>query len=213
MHNILPPPVSECRRCRFFHGCIVGGFAQRADAPLIVVSPYPSAEDEKQGRPMMSPGGQMLRNALRAIKLDPDRDVSYLHALQCAPMGREIKDENIKACRYWVQPQFRQLTGKVVLLCGPESAKSLIPHVVRKDEKKDWPLAKLRGSWYEHEQRRFRVTFNPSYVDRMSAFWVDGYGNLLKDAQGRPRRRGGMGTVPAFFWDDIQAVGRELGTI
>ncbi|MFC6800396.1 uracil-DNA glycosylase [Deinococcus caeni] len=89
-----PPPTTltglegrnrACRACHLRPGCTQVVVAEgRADAPLLIVGEGPGAHEDREGRPFVGPGGQLLDRILHAAGIG--RDETYLtNVVKCRP--------------------------------------------------------------------------------------------------------------------------------
>lgn len=179
------------------------------DAKLIVLGGFPSREDEKTGG-SFTPGkshtesaASSIRNIIRAIGLDPVKDVYWSYALKCNPFKRAAKptNEHIKICHEAnLMGELAEVTAEHVLVLGNLAAASvfMVPSPNIFEYRNKWHAVRLGG-----RQRQARVSFAPEQVQRMSLWNLDG------DFE-RSKRWSPLGSCTWFFQQDIRALKEKL---
>jgi DNA polymerase len=93
----------DCRRCSLCHGRtnIVVDRGSAA-APVMLIGERAGDHEDLQGKPFVGRAGELLDKMLRAIELDPERDVFITNVTKClrrwiAPRSRT---RSTRACRF-----------------------------------------------------------------------------------------------------------------
>ncbi len=155
-------------------------------ARILLIGEAPGPQENIQGKPFVGPAGQLLDKILRAVELDPDRDVFIVNSVFRMPPG-----ENGRAFRAptsaeiaWYRPYvfaiMRLMNPWIVLLTGNVACESVL---------RRRGITRLRGKWQRVEGRLVMPIFHPSY--------------LLRNPARTP------GSPKALMWDDIRIVRRK----
>ena len=172
--------ASTCRAC---------GLAERRTnvvfgegdprSPLVLVGEGPGDNEDKQGRPFVGKAGQLLDKALVDAGLHRSQ-VYIMNTVKCRaadwssgkPANRPPTEEEVTACRRWLEPQIQILQPRVILCVGAPSAKNLI--------KKNFQITKERGIYFPCAFAKTAIaTLHPSYILRQMNISGDGGYSLL----------------------------------
>ena len=172
--------ASTCRAC---------GLAERRTnvvfgegdprSPLVLVGEGPGDNEDKQGRPFVGKAGQLLDKALVDAGLQRSQ-VYIMNTVKCRaadwssgkPANRPPTEEEVTACRRWLEPQIQILQPRVILCVGAPSAKNLI--------KKNFQITKERGIYFPCAFAKTAIaTLHPSYILRQMNISGDGGYSLL----------------------------------
>lgn len=133
-----------CRACHLRPGCTQVVVAEgRADAPLLIVGEGPGAHADREGRPFVGPGGQLLDRILHAAGIG--RDEAYLtNVVKCRPPGhRDPLPHEARTCAaHWLEPQLTRLRPRVILAVGHTAAAYLLDTRLN--------MSALRGQWFRY---------------------------------------------------------------
>lgn len=148
-------------------------------SPLVLIGEGPGETEDKLGRPFVGRAGQLLDKALNDAGLERSQ-VYITNTVKCRaadwssgkPQNRAPLDDEVLACRRWLEPQIGFLKPKVILCVGAPSAKNII--------KKQFQITKERGIYFPCEFARTAIaTLHPSYVLRQMNISGDGGYSLL----------------------------------
>lgn len=153
-------------------------------SPLVLIGEGPGETEDKMGRPFVGRAGQLLDKAIVDAGLQRSQ-VYITNTVKCRaadwstgkPVNRAPVEEEVTACRRWLEPQVAILKPKVILCVGAPSAKNLI--------KKNFQITKERGIYFPCEFARTAIaTLHPSYILRQMNISGDGgYSFLVADIQ------------------------------
>lgn len=181
---------------------------------LIVVGDYPNNDDEVNGRPFSAgrdPNREypnlIIPRALAAVGVPPE-DIYWAYALRCNVKHRakqvKVKPQWLATCRsVHLEPALAKVDCPVILVCGPEAMKSLLPDLTD-------GVAKNREKWHEAviggQKRYLRLTFSPGFIQANSLFnAVEIKNRIVPESRFNP-----PGTAGYFFSKDIRAVQAKL---
>lgn len=151
-------------------------------SPLVLIGEGPGDTEDKLGRPFVGRAGQLLDKAISEAGLLRTQ-IYITNTVKCRaadwttgkPVNRPPADEEVQACRQWLEPQIAILKPKVILCVGAPSAKNLI--------KKNFQITKERGMYFPCEFAKTAIaTLHPSYILRqMNQGGDGGYSLLVSD--------------------------------
>jgi DNA polymerase len=159
--DALQRTVAECRRCTLCDGrtqTVFGTGDRHAD--WLIVGEAPGAEEDRQGEPFVGAAGKLLNRMLQAVGLERGQ-VYIANTLKCRPPGnRDPREDELAACRPYLDRQVALLRPRLVLAVGRIAAQALLAS--------DRPLGKLRGRVLELPGTGIPLvaTYHPAYLLR-----------------------------------------------
>jgi DNA polymerase len=153
---------------------------------LMLVGEAPGPQENIQGKPFVGKAGQKLDQILAAVKLDSNKDVFITNSVFRMPPGengeafRKPTSAEIAAYKPYLLDIIRLVDPKIMLLTGNVATESILGRT---------GITKLRGQWFQWENRWVMPIFHPSYLLR------------------NPAR--GPGSPTALMWEDVQEVRRK----
>lgn len=156
-------------------------------AKLMIVGEAPGPQENKQGKPFVGPSGKLLEQILASVELSSEEDTFITNAVFRMPPGEStaVRKPTVAEINYYkpyLDEIIRLIDPKIVLLTGGVSMRSVL------NETK-LGITKVRGQWFEHEERWVMPIFHPAY--------------LLRNPEKSP------GSPKALMWQDIQEVKRK----
>jgi DNA polymerase len=156
-------------------------------AKLMIVGEAPGTEEDRLGKPFVGRSGQLLDQMLQAIDIDPEKDVFITNAVFRLPPGdggkplRKPTSDEIIYYKPYLMEIIRLVDPRIMLLTGNVATESLLDKV---------GITKLRGQWFQFQDRWAMPIFHPAY--------------LLRNPSRKP------GSPKALSWDDLKEVRRKL---
>src|SRR5437763_7141234 len=116
----LQAAVATCRRCWLCEARTKTVFGVGpAQSPLVCVGEAPGADEDAQGEPFVGRAGKLLDEMLRAIGRSRQTNTWILNTVKCRPPGnREPADDEVEACRLYLEAQIRHLKPKLIVALG-----------------------------------------------------------------------------------------------
>ena len=151
--------VSGCTRCALHQGRTQTVFGVgNANADWMIIGEAPGAEEDRRGEPFVGRAGKLLDEMLRAIGERRD-SVFIANILKCRPPNnRDPKQEEVQACRDYLERQIELVQPKLVLAVGRIAAQNLLGT--------DSPVGRLRGKRHSLGDIPLVVTYHPAYLLR-----------------------------------------------
>jgi uracil-DNA glycosylase len=115
----------KCDLCRTRTQAVPGEGA--ADAAVFLIGEGPGYYEDKSGRPFVGPAGKFLDQLLGLAGLQRS-DVFITNIVKCRPPNnRDPQDQEIEACRDWLDAQLEQIGPKVIVTLGRHSMGRYFP--------------------------------------------------------------------------------------
>lgn len=159
--NELKQQVSSCTLCPLHQSRTqtVFGVGDPA-ADWMIIGEAPGQEEDRRGEPFVGRAGKLLDQMLLAIGLQR-QTVFIANTLKCRPPNnRDPAEDEVRACRPYLEQQIDFVQPKIVLAVGRVAAQKLLGT--------DEPLGRLRGQ--EHFLKDgtlpLVVTYHPAYLLR-----------------------------------------------
>lgn len=178
--ELLAQHCQACQRCELHLGR-TNAVVQRGNptAKLMIVGEGPGRNEDEEGLPFVGKSGQLLDKILQSVKFDVREDVYICNVVKCRPPGnRTPTPEEMSACQPYLLEQIRLTDPMIILLTGATAVRAIL-----KDKR---GITKMRGQWFEWQDRLTMPMFHPAY--------------LLRNPSREP------GKPKWLMWKDIQAV-------
>jgi DNA polymerase len=156
---LVAAEASRCERCALARGRTHVVFASGdPDADLMIIGEGPGAQEDRQGLPFVGPAGELLTRILLAIERTRDQ-VYIANIVKCRPpQNRDPLPEEVAACRPYLDQQIALVQPRVIVALGRVAAQTLLGN--------DYPVGRLRGTWWEVAGVPVRVTYHPAALLR-----------------------------------------------
>lgn len=165
--------VSNCKKCELWKTRTNIVFGEgNPHAHIVFVGEAPGEEEDKTGRPFVGKAGQLLTNMIIAMKLK--REEAYIcNALKCRPPNnRDPKDEEINACRPYLEEQIKIISPHIIITLGKFALFSLTGEKTL--------ITSVHGQWREWRGIKILPTFHPSFLLRNPAWKKHAWADLKK---------------------------------
>ena len=154
--KLLAEEASECIGCSLSRERtqVVFGFGD-PKADLMFVGEGPGAKEDEQGLPFVGRSGKLL-DRLLLEELNLERSSCYItNVVKCRPPdNRNPKNDEIEACRPFLESQLKIIKPKVIITLGNFSTQLLLDTKVG--------ISKIRGCTYEFMDCFLVPTFHPA---------------------------------------------------
>ena len=150
---------ASCRRCGLgaTRTNLVFGVG-RAPSELMFVGEGPGEQEDLKGEPFVGPAGKLLDDMLEMIGLDRTK-IYIANTVKCRPpMNRDPAEEEMAACRSWLDQQIALVRPKIIVCLGRIAAGALI--------RKDFRITREHGQWFEKDGVKYMAIYHPSALLR-----------------------------------------------
>ena len=127
-------------------------------AKVMFIGEGPGEQEDLQGVPFVGPAGKLLDDMLEMIGLDRTR-IYIANTVKCRPpMNRDPAQEEMDACRPWLEEQIKLVRPKIIVCLGRIAAGELI--------KKDFRITREHGQWFDVNGIKTMAIYHPSALLR-----------------------------------------------
>ena len=153
------------RRCESCRDCPLGATRTRlvfgvgrTPSELMLIGEGPGEQEDLQGEPFVGPAGKLLDDMLEIIGLDRTR-IYIANTVKCRPpMNRDPAQEELSACRHWLDGQIALVRPKIIVCLGRIAAAELI--------KNDFRITREHGRWFDRGGVKTMAIYHPSALLR-----------------------------------------------
>ncbi len=164
----------ECKKCTLSttRKKMVFG-AGNVSAYLMVIGEAPGNDEDIQGMPFVGKAGVLLTKMLSAIKIDRRKDTFITNILKCRPPENRNPNQNeILACKPFLNKQIEILKPKLILVLGKIAANELL--------NTSEGIGKLRTTQHNYNMIPVIVTYHPSALLRNQKYKKPAWEDLQK---------------------------------
>lgn len=150
----LADGIKACRECPLGASrlqAVPGLGSEKAE--VMFIGEGPGFQEDHTGEPFVGRSGQLLDKIMEAIGLSR-KTVYIANIVKCHPMkdpsdpesrgnDRPPTQEEMDACRGWLEAQIRAIKPKVIVTLGAVPAKALLGDLT--------PITKIRGQWRTYD--------------------------------------------------------------
>ncbi|GIW22997.1 MAG: uracil-DNA glycosylase [Candidatus Sericytochromatia bacterium] len=150
----------SCTKCRLYETRTNVVFSDgNINALIVVIGEGPGENEDKTGIPFVGKAGQLLDKIFESIGLNRQEDLLIINVVKCRPPNnRTPLDDEIKACFDYLKKQIELSKGKILLLTGATALKAILNI--------NSGISKVRGKWFEWNNKFVMPIFHPSYLLR-----------------------------------------------
>ncbi len=151
--------IGDCRRCKLSKGRKNIVFGEGSSyAKLMFVGEGPGRDEDIQARPFVGEAGKLLTKLI--VRMGMKREEVYIaNIVKCRPpLNRNPEEDEITACRPFVEKQIEIISPRVIVCLGKVSAQALLGTNI--------PISRLRGDFLEYKGIPVMPTFHPAYLLR-----------------------------------------------
>lgn len=180
--------ITECKQCskcrlRKTASQVVPG-AGNPKAEIMFIGEGPGKNEDVQGIPFCGAAGNFLDELLAHIDLKRE-DVYITNIVKCRPPGnRDPRDDEIEACKPWLDQQVALIDPKVFVLLGRFAMARYFPHL---------KISQEHGTAFKKNGKLYFIMYHPAV-----ALYNGSYREVLKkDFEGLRKilmyaKRGGL---------------------
>jgi uracil-DNA glycosylase len=156
-------------------------------AKLMLIGEGPGRNEDEQGVPFVGRAGQLLDKILLSQNITREKDIYICNTVKCRPPeNRAPFDNEMAACRVYLDSQIELIRPRIILLAGATAVKSMLG--IKNG------ISKIRGQWFDgpHGSKMMPI-FHPSY--------------LLRNESKEP------GKPKWLMWEDIKEIRKALDAL
>ncbi|NUQ00146.1 MAG: uracil-DNA glycosylase [Armatimonadetes bacterium] len=139
--------------------------------PMVLVGQSPGEQEDLSGEPFVGRAGQLLTDCLSDCGIKR-KHIYISNIVKCRPWvstaagrgrNRDPEDDEIRACRPWIEAELALIRPRVIVCLGAPSATLILGRAVA--------ITKDRGKWFtEHPFRPAHVmpVLHPAYILRQA---------------------------------------------
>lgn len=117
----------RCEDCPLQDRPLAPGFGKPGG--VTIVGEAPGQDEARKGRPFTGPSGQLLRDLIKAVGVDPN-ECFFTNAVICHPPGNKTPTKDmIDVCRGNLIRELEEVQPSKIFLVGGSSLASLTPHL------------------------------------------------------------------------------------
>lgn len=152
--KILSEKIKKCKLCRLSatrKNAVPGEGNENAE--ILLVGQAPGREEDNSGRPFVGRAGMFLDYLLEKNNISR-KDVFITSAVKCfPPKNRKPKQDEIEACKNYLNEQIKLIKPKTIVLMGGTAVKAVL--------KTDRKIDKLHGKTLT-KGIKYLCTYHPS---------------------------------------------------
>ncbi|GAA5161458.1 uracil-DNA glycosylase [Viridibacterium curvum] len=156
----LAREVAECRACKLCETrkqAVLG--VGDTQASWMLVGEGPGAEEDERGEPFVGQAGKLLDAMLGSVGLTRGKGVYIANSVKCRPPGnRTPTEEEILACRPFLERQIRMVQPHLLIALGRPAAQTLLGQEIS--------ISAARGRTHRYGELPVLVTYHPAYLLR-----------------------------------------------
>jgi len=127
---------------------------------IMLIGEGPGQQEDESGKPFVGRAGQMLDKILETQDICRNKNIYICNIVKCRPPeNRAPKNEEISACKVYLEAQILLMQPKIIILCGSTAVKALLG--IKSG------ISKIRGQWFDGSNgSKIMPIFHPSYLLR-----------------------------------------------
>lgn len=152
--------LGDCRRCGLAEKRTQIVFGDgNPNADILFVGEGPGEQEDLRGIPFCGPAGDLLTSMIEKGMMIPRSSVYICNIVKCRPpRNRTPLEDEVAACRPFLDGQIRAIKPKVIVALGKPAASLLLGRAVA--------ISRERGRWAEYCGIPVMPTFHPAYLLR-----------------------------------------------
>ncbi len=164
------PKIARCGTCGLYKDCLSPKMPAtgKGRKNILIVAEAPGKEEDARNTQLVGKAGQRLRQVLRKLGVDLDKDCIKTNAVICRPPDNETpENDQIVACRPNLLKTIQKNNPNVIILLGGTAVQSLLDDVWKEG-------AGTIGRWAgfcipcQKPNAWIVPTYHPSYLERKS---------------------------------------------
>lgn len=127
---------------------------------VMLIGEGPGQQEDETGRPFVGKAGQLLDKILESQEFSREKNIYICNIVKCRPPENRVPtDEEMTACRQYLDAQIQLMRPKIIILCGSTAVKAMLG--IKSG------ITKIRGQWFDGPfESKMMPFFHPSYLLR-----------------------------------------------
>lgn len=147
----------KCGLCETRNNVVFG--IGNPDSKVLFIGEGPGENEDLKGEPFVGRGGMLLDKMLSVVDLSRDKNIYIANMVKCRPpKNRDPEENEVAACRPWLEEQIRIIDPKIIVCLGRVSAIRFIDP--------NFKVTKEHGQFIEKDGRLVMGTFHPAAILR-----------------------------------------------
>ncbi|MGN0626805.1 MAG: uracil-DNA glycosylase family protein [Oscillospiraceae bacterium] len=147
----------KCGLCATRHNVVFGVGNPKTD--VLFIGEGPGENEDLKGEPFVGRGGQLLDKMLSVVDLSREKNIYIANMVKCRPpQNRDPEEEEVAACRQWLQKQIEFIDPKIIVCLGRVAAIRFIDP--------NFKVTKEHGQFFEKDGRLVMGTMHPAALLR-----------------------------------------------
>lgn len=153
--------VLKCKKCSLYKTRTYPVIGQgNHQAEIMFIGEAPGYNEDKSGRPFCGKAGAILDELLNSINLKRE-DIYITNLLKCRPPNnRDPKEEEIKACSFYLERQIEIIKPKVICTLGRHSTTYIMKKYGLKEQIQ--PISKIHGKIFLAKNIKIIPLYHPA---------------------------------------------------
>ena len=147
----------KCGLCETRNNVVFG--IGNPDSKVLFIGEGPGENEDLKGEPFVGRGGMLLDKMLSVVDLSRDKNIYIANMVKCRPpKNRDPEENEVAACRPWLEEQIRIIDPKIIVCLGRVSAIRFIDP--------NFKVTIEHGQFIEKDGRLVMGTFHPAAILR-----------------------------------------------
>jgi len=134
---------------------------------IMLIGEGPGQNEDETGKPFVGKAGKFLDKFLETQDISREKNIYICNIVKCRPPENRVPtNEEMAACREYLDAQIQLMRPKIIILCGSTAVKAMLG--VKSG------ITKIRGQWFEGPfDAKMMPLLHPSYLLRNQSKAVD----------------------------------------
>jgi len=134
---------------------------------IMLIGEGPGQNEDETGKPFVGKAGRFLDKILESQDISREKNIYICNIVKCRPPENRVPtNEEMTACKVYLDAQIQLMRPKIIILCGSTAVKAMLG--IKSG------ITKIRGQWFEGSfGAKIMPVLHPSYLLRNQSKAVD----------------------------------------
>ena len=134
---------------------------------IMLIGEGPGQNEDETGKPFVGKAGKFLDKILESQNISREKNIYICNIVKCRPPKNRIPtNEEMTACKVYLDAQIQLMRPKIIILCGSTAVKAMLG--IKSG------ITKIRGQWLEGPfGAKMMPLLHPSYLLRNQSKAID----------------------------------------